>query len=361
MLKPLCIGDKTASLPIIQGGMGIGVSRSSLAGAVARAGGIGIISSAQIGFDEEGFDHDQQGCNNRALVKHIRQAKEIAQGNGLVGVNVMAALKHYQEHVRVAAEAGADVIICGAGLPMELPGLVEGTDAKIAPIISSQRAAQLILRKWDRTYGRTADFLVVEGVKAGGHLGYREEEIAAMTDQQFDEEIQKIIACKKPYEEKYGVKIPVVVGGGVFDYNDIEHMFALGADGVQIASRFVATYECDASEAYKQAYIRAGKEDIRIIKSPVGMPGRALNNAFVQRVSQENEKITKCYNCISKCNPGQVPYCITKALVNAVKGDLDNGLIFCGANVDRIHSIVSVQELMEELSGQMREAQQRAV
>lgn len=356
MLKQLVIGDKTANIPVIQGGMGIGVSRSSLAGAVAKAGGIGIISTAQIGYDEEGFADHQAECNNQALIKHIQRAKELSEGNGMVGVNVMAALKHYREHVRIAAEHGADVIICGAGLPMDLPELVENTDAKIAPIVSSRRAAELILKKWDRKYGRTADFFVVEGVKAGGHLGYREEEIDEMTDEKFDAEIRGIIECKKTYEEKYGCHIPVVVGGGIFTGEDIAHMLTLGADGVQIASRFVATEECDASDAYKQAYIEAKEEDIRIIKSPVGMPGRALNNVFVQRVSGDREKITKCYNCISKCNPGEVPYCITKALVNAVKGDLDNGLIFCGANVGRIDKITSVQELMSELVQETEEA-----
>lgn len=349
MLKKLVIGDKAAQVPIIQGGMGIGVSRSSLAGAVAKAGGVGIISTAQIGYDEEDFGNHPLECNRRALVHHIARAKELSQGRGLIGVNVMTALRHYREHVRIAAHAGADVIICGAGLPMDLPELVEGTSAAIAPIVSSARAAELILKKWDRAYGRSADFLVVEGVKAGGHLGYHEEELEQMTDERFDEEIQRVLAVRRAYEEKYSCHIPVVVGGGIFDAGDIAHMLSLGVDGVQMASRFVATKECDASEAYKQAYVQAEEEDICIIKSPVGMPGRALNNAFVRRIALQREKVTRCYQCISGCSPSQVPYCITKALVSAVEGDLENGLIFCGANVGRIHEIVSVEQLMEEL------------
>lgn len=360
-MKELRIGDCIARLPIVQGGMGVGVSRSGLAGAVAHEGGVGIISTAQIGYDEEGFEQNQAECNLTAIRKHIIRAKKIAQGMGIVGVNVMVALKHYREHVRAAAAAGADLIVCGAGLPVELPELVKGTCAKIAPIVSTRRAAELILKMWDKKYKRTADCLVVEGPKAGGHLGYKPEQLADMAKIDFDGEVREIIACKKQYEEKYGCHIPVVVGGGVFDGADIVHVMELGADGVQMASRFVATDECDASMAYKQAYINAGKKDIRIIKSPVGMPGRALANDFVNRVQAARQTIHKCYNCLEKCNPKEVPYCITKALIDAVRGDIENGLIFCGANVDRIHKIVPVQELMQELIEETRKAEHRAV
>lgn len=349
-MRELCIGDKIAKLPIIQGGMGVGVSRASLAGAVAREGGIGVISTAQIGYDEEGFEKDQAGCNLRAIRKHIARAKDIAGGIGMVGVNVMVALKHYRDHVREAVSAGADVIICGAGLPMDLPELVKGGNSKIAPIVSSKRAAELILKMWSKKYDRTADFIVVEGPKAGGHLGFSKEQLENIEAIDLEQEIRDIIAVKKQYEEKYSCKIPVIVGGGVFDHEDIEHAFALGADGVQIASRFVATYECDASEAYKQAYLDAKEEDIQIVISPVGMPGRALRNAFIQKVEEKREKVTRCYNCLEKCNPADVPYCITAALTNAVNGDVENGLVFCGANVGKINRMMSVHELMQELA-----------
>ncbi|CDE43423.1 dioxygenases related to 2-nitropropane dioxygenase [Clostridium sp. CAG:411] len=346
-MKELRIGNKVARLPIIQGGMGVGVSRGRLAGAVAKEGGIGIISTAQIGYDLEGFDKDQEGCNLRAIREHIAMAKEMSNG-GLVGVNVMVALKQYREHVKEAVKAGADVVICGAGLPMDLPELVAGSDTKIAPIVSSARAARLLLQKWKRRYDYIADFLVIEGPKAGGHLGFTKED--AVKDINFDEEIKAIIAVVRDMEEKCDAKIPVIVAGGIFDKRDIDHVISLGADGVQIASRFVATYECDASDAYKQAYINAKAEDVRIIQSPVGMPGRAVNNAFLKKVDEGKVCVDKCYKCLGKCNPAEIPYCITKALVNAVKGDLDNGLIFCGANVGRINTIVSVHELMAELT-----------
>ena len=349
-LKELNIGEKTAQLPIIQGGMGVGISRSSLAGAVAREGGIGVISTAQIGYDEEGFEQDQAKCNRIAIGKHVKKAKEIAGGRGLVGVNIMVALKHYEEHVRESVKAGADVIISGAGLPMDLPKLVsEESGTKIAPIVSSRRAANLILKMWAHRYDRTADFIVIEGPKAGGHLGFSREQLADINALDFDEEICRIIECKKEYEEKFDRKIPVIVAGGIFDRTDIDHVMELGADGVQIASRFVATEECDASEAYKRAYIEAEESDIQIVQSPVGMPGRALRNEFIKGLESDRKPITKCYNCLEKCDPRSVPYCITKALIDAVRGDIKNGLIFCGENVDRIHEMTTVHDLIQEL------------
>lgn len=349
-LKALRIGDMIAKIPIIQGGMGVGISRSKLAGAVAAEGGIGIISTAQIGYDEENFENDQAECNLRAIGKHIRCAKEIAGGNGLVGANIMVALKHYKEHVMAAVAAGADVIISGAGLPVKLPEYIgKACRTKIAPIVSSRRAADIILKMWARRYDRTADFIVIEGPKAGGHLGFSNEELQNMENIDYDTEIKEIIGCTKEYEKKYNTHIPVIVAGGIFEHYDIIHAIELGADGVQIASRFVATKECDASEEYKKAYIDAKEEDIKIIKSPVGMPGRAIRNEFIKRVEKENQPVLKCYNCMKKCNPKEVPYCITKALVDAVNGDINNGLIFCGANVGRINEMTTVHKLMEEL------------
>ena len=350
LMKQLQIGDKRAELPIIQGGMGVGVSRCHLAGAVAAEGGVGIISTAQIGYDEEGFDQDQQGCNRKAIVKHIQKAKELAKGKGLVGVNVMVALKHFEEHVRAAVKAGADVIISGAGLPIRLPEFVKGSDTKIAPIVSSKKSAEVILKMWDRKYQTTADFLVIEGPKAGGHLGFSYDQLQDLGELDYDQEIMDIISYKKEYEEKYQRQIPVIVAGGIFSREDAIHAMELGADGIQVATRFVATEECDASREYKQAYLDAQEKDIRIIKSPVGMPGRAVNNAFLQKVDAGQVKVDKCYNCLAKCNPAEIPYCITKALVDAVNGNIENGLIFCGSNAYKLDKITTVQEVMKDLS-----------
>lgn len=336
-------------IPLIQGGMGVGVSLSRLAGAVAAEGGIGIISTAQIGYTEPDFVGNEAECNLRGIRKHIARAKELAAGSGMVGVNVMVALQQYREHVKEAVKAGADVIICGAGLPIDLPELVRGSKAKIAPIVSSRKAAALILRAWDKKYACAPDFLVVEGPEAGGHLGFHAEELADIPAIQFDRELTEIIAEKQSYEEKYGRPIPVFAAGGVWDAKDAVRIKELGADGIQAATRFVATTECDASQTYKMAYVNAGEKDTMIIKSPVGMPGRALYNNFIRRTEKERENIARCYRCIKNCNPAKIPYCITQALIAAVKGDVENGLIFCGSNVGKITEITSVHEIVEDL------------
>ena len=337
------------SIPLIQGGMGVGVSLSGLAGAVAKEGGMGVISTAQIGYDDPNFVGHESECNLKAIDRHIKRAKEIAQGNGMVAVNVMVALQHYKEHVLAAVKAGVDAVICGAGLPMDLPELVKGSATKIAPIVSSRKAAALILKSWMKKYQVLPDFIVVEGPKAGGHLGFHVEDIERMAAGDFTEEVRGIVEEKKGYEAQYGKQIPVFLAGGIWDHEDVAWAKALGVDGVQAATRFVATEECDASMEYKMAYVNAKSEDVKIIKSPVGMPGRALNNKMIQDLEQGRQKVQRCYHCIKNCNPAEIPYCITNALVNAVKGNVDQGLIFCGANVGRIDRISSVHEVVEDL------------
>ena len=346
--KPLKIGDLTARIPVIQGGMGVGISLSHLAGSVAANGGVGILSAAQIGFREPDFEEHPKEANLRAIQSQLAKARALA-GGGIVGFNIMVATKDYADYVKAAVKAGADLIISGAGLPEKLPEYVKGSNTKIAPIVSTEKAAKVMLRIWKRKYNVVPDLLVIEGPKAGGHLGFSRDQLENLETLDYDHEIREIIACKAPYEEKYGTKIPVIVAGGIFDRADIDHMTELGADGVQIASRFVATEECDASDAYKNAYINAKKKDIQIIQSPVGMPGRALRNEFIKELEIARKPITKCYNCLEKCEPRSVPYCITKALIDAVRGDVENGLVFCGENVDRIQKMTTVHELMQEL------------
>lgn len=354
----LQIGNKKAKLPLIQGGMGIGVSLSGLAGAVAKEGGIGIISTAQIGFREPDFEQDARKANLRAMEQELEKARRIAadeHGNckGLVGFNIMVATAGYETYMRTAAAAGADVIISGAGLPINMPEYVEGTDTKIAPIVSSEKAVRIILKMWDKRYKRTADFIVIEGAHAGGHLGFSEEELEHVKDTDFDDkydrEIQKIIACVQGYAEKYQVTVPVIVAGGIMNAEQVEHTFALGADGVQIATPFVTTVECDAADAFKQAYVDAKAEDIEIVISPVGMPARAIHNSFLDRIKEKKENIIKCYRCLEKCNPKETPYCITQALIRSVEGDVENGLVFCGDNAQYLNRISTVREVIQEL------------
>ena len=349
-LKSLKIGDKVAELPIIQGGMGVGVSRSSLAGAVAAEGGVGVISTAQIGYDEKGFEKDQAGCNLKAIRKHILNAREIARGKGLIGVNIMVATKQYTEYVKASVKAGIDLIISGAGLPMDLPKLVAGSKTKIAPIVSTVKAARVICRFWDHHYQRMPDLVVIEGPKAGGHLGFSREQLETFTPETYDQEIRGILAEVKKYADKYETEIPVVVAGGIFTREDLLHAMELGADGVQMGTRFVTTYECDASQAYKQTYLHAKKEDIVIVDSPVGMPGRAIRNRFLEEKESRRESIRKCYQCIATCNPSDTPYCITRALVHAAKGETDEALLFCGENAWRCEKMEHVADIMAEFA-----------
>lgn len=350
LMKSLNLKDKFLKLPIIQGGMGIGVSRCRLAGAVAKEGGMGVLSTAQIGYDDPDFTKHPEETNLRVLPEQIRKAKEIAGGNGMVAVNIMAVTQLYETYVKTACAAGVDAIISGAGLPTELPKFAEGYDVALAPIVSSTKSANVILKFWDKKYHRTADFLVIEGPLAGGHLGFSREQLENIPGLDYDTEIRNIITLKQTYEEKYQTTIPVFVAGGMFTAEDAKHVLELGADGIQAATRFVATEECDASDAYKQAYVNASEEDVIIIKSPVGMPGRAIKNAFIQRMLTAPDKISHCFNCLKACNPATAPYCITQALINAVVGDLDNGLIFCGSRVGEIREITTVPKLMQELT-----------
>ena len=350
----LKIGNLTAVIPIIQGGMGIGVSSSGLAAAVANEGGIGIISAAQLGYNEPGFEKNPLETNLKALKKHIALAK-VKAPNGIIGINAMVATNNYEEHIKAAIDAGIDLIISGAGLPTMLPKITKGHNVKIAPIVSSLKAAKVILKIWDKHDNVAPDLIVIEGPKAGGHLGFKLNELSD-EHLDFDKTVTDIIDETKKYEEKYDKKIPIVVGGGVFDGNDIAHYLKLGASGVQMATRFVVTKECDASQEFKDAYIHCTKDSIQIVKSPVGMPGRAIKNNFVIKSSKEHQKVTHCYNCLTPCNPADTPYCISKALINAVNGNVDEGLIFCGENAYRLNKITTVKELMSELVSELKNA-----
>ena len=348
-MKNLKIGEKITRVPLIQGGMGVGVSLGRLAGSVAREGGIGIISTAQIGYREPDFDRNPEEANLRAIESEMKKARAISP-DGIIGYNVMTALKEHAAHIRAAVKAGADIVISGAGLPTDLPALTEGSSTKIAPIVSTDKSANVILKYWDRKYKRTADLVVIEGPEAGGHLGFRKEEISAYTPESYADEIRKIIATVKKYGEKYGIDIPVVAAGGIYDSSDVKRVMALGADGVQVATRFVTTEECDADIRYKQAYIDASEEDIRIVKSPVGMPGRAIMNTFMERV-MSGEKIphSPCHRCLAKCSPAEIPYCITDGLINAVKGNIEKGLLFCGAKAWKAEMIETVSDVVQAL------------
>lgn len=371
--KPLVIGDLKIEKPVIQGGMGVGISLHRLAGAVAKAGGMGLISTAQIGFREPDFKTNFVEANLRAIRNEFKKAREIAP-EGAIGFNIMVATKHYDMWVKEAVKAGADAIVSGAGLPVSLPEYAEAAyeemkamgkkllrRTKLAPIVSTAKAAMVICKMWDRKYHKVPDFVVVEGPLAGGHLGFSKEQLtrygADSADVEktydqtaYDEEVKAIMKVVKGYEEKYDTHIPVVTAGGIYTHEDVKHQFELGAEGVQVATRFVTTKECDAPDAYKQAYIQASKEDIVITQSPVGMPGRAILNPFLKKIKDgERPAIRACFQCLEHCDIKTIPYCITRALVNAAEGDEDAALLFCGSNAFRSDRIETVEGVMNAL------------
>ena len=354
-LKELKIGDLTAKLPIIQGGMGIGISLSGLASAVANEGGVGVIATAGIGMLEPDFSTNWLEANIRALKKEIKKARELTKG--ILGVNIMVALSNYADMVRTAIEEEIDIIFSGAGLPLNLPQFLKGsTKTKLAPIISSGRAASIICKKWSEKYNYLPDAIVVEGPRAGGHLGFKQEQINN-PEYSLEKLIPEVIKAVKPFEERYKKPIPVIAAGGIYTGEDIYNFLKLGASGVQMATRFVTTYECDASIKFKQTYIDSSKEDIVIIKSPVGMPGRAIKNKFIDDANKGEKKPFKCpYHCIITCDYKNSPYCIALALLNARKGNLDHGFAFAGENAYRAKGIISVKELIESLIKEYKNA-----
>lgn len=347
-LQGIRVGEKVSKYPIMQGGMGVGVSGYRLAGTVAKEGGIGIISTADIGYREPDFEKNPVEANLRAIGEEIDKARQLAP-EGIIGVNIMVALNNYSEMVKEVVKKRIDLIASGAGLPKDLPEYVKNTKTKIAPIISSAKAFCLITKLWQKRYDYVPDMVIIEGPDAGGHLGFKKEELQEGAKPKLEDITKEVLEEVKKVEQETNKKIPVIVAGGIYEGEDIARFLALGASGVQMATRFVATNECDASEEFKNAYVQAKKEDIEIIKSPVGMPGRAIRNAFIKKVEDRQETVTKCLRCIRTCDAKNTPYCITKALINAVKGNTEEALIFCGSNAYRIDKIVSVKELIQEL------------
>ena len=344
------IKGRPLMVPVIQGGMGIGVSLGSLAGAVAGCGGMGVISSANTGFASPNFWAEPLKANLEVLKQQIDKAKKLAGGKGLVALNAMVATTQYAQTIGAAVAAGIDAIISGAGLATDLPALTKGSGTALAPIVSSAKAARTICRLWDKRHGTCPDFVIIEGPEAGGHLGFQLDELQNKTTQTLEQMLPEVLAELQPYEEKYQRNIPVFVAGGLYSGDDIARFMGLGASGAQIATRFIATDECDASQRYKEIMVAAKEQDICLVKSPVGMPGRALRSPLVERISLNlRTPIKKCIDCLRPCSPATTPYCITSALIAAVQGNWEEGLFFCGSNVHRINRIMPVRELMEEL------------
>ena len=351
-IPKLKIGELEAKIPIIQGGMGVGISLSGLASAVAKVGAIGIIAAAGVGMLEPDFTTNFKEANKRALRKEIRNAKEMT--NGIIGVNIMVASSDFDDLSQMAVEEGADIVFLGAGLPLRNPNTLpldrlRKASTKVVPIVSCARAANIIFKYWARNYNHVPDAVVVEGPLAGGHLGFKKEQIND-SNYALEKILPEVISVIRIFEERFNRKIPVIAAGGIYTGADIYKMMQLGASGVQMATRFVATYECDADIKFKETYINCEKEDLIIIDSPVGLPGRAIQNKFLEEVAMGVRKPFKCpWQCLKTCNFEDSPYCIAAALTNAKKGNLGEGFAFAGANAYKVDKIVSVKELIDTL------------
>jgi NAD(P)H-dependent flavin oxidoreductase YrpB (nitropropane dioxygenase family) len=348
-LPNLVIGDLVINPPIVQGGMGVRISLSRLAAAVANEGAVGTIACALIGGLKSHLSMDDHvNADMKELAEQIKKAKIMT--TGVLAVNIMVALTNYVPLVKTAVEEGIDIIFSGAGLPLSLPEYVKNSKTKIVPIISSARAADLMCKVWITKHNYVPDALVLEGPLAGGHLGFSFKELESeQTMPDVFNILVEVLEVARKYEKIHNKKIPVIVGGGIYDGKDIARALKIGASGVQMATRFACTYECDASDRFKQAYIDCKKEDIVIIRSPVGMPGRAINNEFLERSKRGEIKFKCYYQCLKTCTPPKSPYCIADALLNAAYGNLDKGFVFVGANAYRCNKIVSVKELIQEL------------
>jgi nitronate monooxygenase len=355
MMNPLRIGTLAIPVPIVQGGMGVGISLSGMAAAVANEGGVGVISSAGLGLLYRNLAADYLEASIEGLKEELRKARE--KTFGVIGVNVMVAMSNFADMVRTSIAEKADIIFSGAGLPLDLPSYLRSdSTTKLVPIVSSGRAAKIICEKWKKEYDYLPDAIVVEGPKAGGHLGFKAEQI---TDDNYSLEhlIPEVVATVKVFEELYNVKIPVIAAGGVYTGQNIHDIMKLGASGVQLGTRFVTTTECDASDAFKQTYIDAKTEDIEIIKSPVGMPGRAIGNGFLDKVKLGIKQPIRCpFKCIRTCDVSSSPYCIISALYSAFKGNFNSGYAFAGTNAYLAQKIISVKETFNDIKREYLES-----
>jgi NAD(P)H-dependent flavin oxidoreductase YrpB (nitropropane dioxygenase family) len=347
-MRELKIGSLTIPVPIIQGGMGVGVSLSGLAVAVANEGGVGVISSAGLGLVHRNSALDFIQANIEGLRMELRSAKE--KTKGIVGVNIMVAMTNFADLVKTAIAEKADIIFSGAGLPLDLPKfLLPDSITKLVPIVSSSRAAKIICEKWKSMYNYLPDAIVVEGPKAGGHIGFKNNQIDDI-EYSLEELVPAVVREVKFFEDKYHQKISVIAAGGIYSGQDMYSIMQKGAGAVQMGSRFVPTFECDAAAAFKQAYIDAKQSDIEIIQSPVGMPGRALHNEFIQKVTLGLKKPPKCpYHCIKTCDISKSPYCIISALYNAYRGNMKSGYAFAGSNAYLSEKISTVKEVFADI------------
>ncbi len=357
-LPPLKIGKHTVKYPIIQGGMGVGISWDRLAGSVSKEGGLGVISAVGTGYyenkkyiEKEVAGRPLETANfysKKALFKIFENARKIC-GDAPLGANVLYAINDYGRVVRDACEAGADIIITGAGLPTNMPEFTKDfPDVALVPIVSSAKALKIICKRWTQRYDRLPDAVIVEGPLSGGHQGFTYEQ-CFMEEFQLENIVPQVIEEAKKWGD-----IPIIAAGGIWDHNDIVKYLKMGAAGVQMGTRFIGTYECDANDNFKKVLLEAKKEDIILLKSPVGYPARGVRTNLIELVEKREGPPIKCIsNCVAPCHRGveakQVGYCIADRLSDAYEGNLETGLYFSGANGYRLDKLISVKELMHKL------------
>lgn len=327
--------------------MGVRTTDHHLAAAVANCGMAGTIASVGLVRKEcRGQAYVEE--SSAGLAEEIRLARELS--GGIIGVNIMVALTNYDELVRVALRENVDYIISGAGLPLGLPALAKDSGVCLIPIVSSARTADIVCKRWWSRDKCLPDAIVVEGALAGGHLGFSREEASRWDERTLEPVCEEVIAVARKYEDETGKHIPVVAAGGVYDGADIARLLRVGVEGVQMATRFIATDECSLPANCKQLIVDAQEEDMVLINSPVGLPGRAVRNELVDRIIRGERMPLSCpYHCLRTCNPAEAPFCIAAALVGAHNGDDRNGLIMAGYNAYRIREVVPVKQLVEEL------------
>ncbi len=339
--------------------MGIGISLSGLASAVANMGGIGVISTVGIGFLKEHPDKNYNKWHIDAIKNEIRKAKKLSQG--ILGVNIMSVITNFSDMVKTSIEEGIDIIFAGAGLPLDLPKYLEKSyKTKLVPIVSSGRAASIICRKWKQNYDYLPDAFVVEGPKAGGHLGFKENQLDE-TSNSLEHIVKEVRQVIQTIQKQFRKDIPIIAAGGIYSGSDAFHIMNEGASAVQLGTRFVATDECDASDGFKNAFIHAKEKDIRIINSPVGLPGRTIYNQFLKESGEGKRKPRICkYNCIRTCDPKTTEYCIAEALLEAYRGNLEDGFAFTGSNAPKVSRVSTVKEVFESLKREYRKTARSA-
>lgn len=356
--KSIKIGKHIIEKPIVQGGMGVGISWDQLAGNVSKEGGLGVISAVGTGYYEDKA-YSKKLVSGRplseanfyspeALDKIIKNARKIC-GDKPLAVNILYAMSDYGRVVKDACESGANIIITGAGLPTNMPEFTEGfADVALVPIVSSAKALKIICKRWQKRYDKLPDAIVVEGPKSGGHQGFTYEQCKLDENQ-----LENIVGPVVEEAKKWG-NIPVIAAGGVWNKDDIELMLSLGASGVQMGTRFIGTYECDAHENFKNVLINSKKEDIQLMASPVGYPAQGVVTNLTHLIEKRDAPAIKCIsNCVAPCNRGEeakaVGFCIADRLSDAYQGNLETGLFFSGTNGYRLDKLISVKELMDKL------------